>query len=404
MQFHLTLGLGVALGATSLSAFAADPPKLPPPYQTPSASNGPKVIPQPDGVALKVPSGFTASEFASGFAKPRYLLEGPSGEVLLSDSVKNGSVFALSDRNHDGRIGDDEKTTLVSGLDRPFGLALWRNYLYIAEATSIKRYPYDSAKLALGPAEEIIPLKGEDQGHWTRTLLFNAKGDKLYLGIGSRSNITPGDPEYRAAVLRYNPDGTGREVVASGIRNPVGLALSPENGQLWASVQERDGLGDDLVPDYFTSIQEGAFYGWPYAYIGPNEEPRNKGQRPDLVARTRIPDVVLQPSHVAAMDARFYSGKQFPARYRNGAFIALRGSSNRAQRTGYSVVFIPFKNGKPSGPQEDFLTGFMLDPASKEVWGRPVGLLARRDGSLLVSEDAGNKLYLIRYGRTGVKP
>jgi glucose/arabinose dehydrogenase len=399
MQFHLFLGLVAALGGAAPSTLAADPPVLPAPYHTPSASNAPKVVPQPNGIALKVPAGFTAAEFASGFAKPRYLLEGPSGEILLSDSVKNGSVFTLSDRNEDGRIGDNEKTTLIAGLDRPFGLALWRNYLYVAEASSVKRYPYDSAKLTVGAAEEIIPLKGEDQGHWTRTILFNAKGDKLYLGIGSRSNIAPGDPDYRAAVLRYNPDGTGREVVAGGIRNPVGLALSPENGQLWATVQERDGLGDDLAPDFFTSVREGAFYGWPYAYIGPNEEPRNKGQRPDLVAKTVVPDVLLQPSHVAAMDARFYSGKQFPARYRNGAFIALRGSSNRARRTGYSVVFIPFKKGKPSGPQEDFLTGFMLDPANKEVWGRPVGLLARKDGSLLVSEDAGNKLYLIRYGR-----
>ena len=399
MQFHLTLGLGVALGAASLSAFAADPPNLPPPYHTPSASNAPKVIPQPDGVALKLPPGFTASEFASGFTKPRYLLEGPSGEILLTDSVKNGTVFALSDRNHDGRISDDEKTPLLSGLDRPFGMALWQKYLYVAEASSVKRYLYDSVKLTVGPPEEIIPLKGEDQGHWTRTIVFNAKGDKLYLGIGSRSNIAPGDPEYRAAVLRFNPDGSGREVVAGGLRNPIGLAFSPETGRLWATVQERDGLGDDLVPDFFTQVQEGSFYGWPYAYIGPNEEPRNKGQRPDLVARTIVPDVLLQPSHVAAMDALFYTGKQFPARYRNGAFIAFRGSSNRAQRTGYSVAFIPFKNGKPSGPQEDFLTGFMLDPASKEVWGRPVGLLARKDGSLLVSEDAGNKLYLVRYGR-----
>ncbi len=160
-------------------------------------------------------------------------------------------------------------------------------------------------------------------------------------------------------------------VVGGGIRNPVGLAWNPEDRRLWATVQERDGLGDDLVPDFFTSVREGAYYGWPYAYIGPHEEPRNKGQRPDLVAKTIVPDVLLTPSHVAAMDVRFYTGRQFPARYRNGAFIAFRGSSNRAERTGYSVVFIPFKNGKPAGPQEDFLTGFMLDPNNKEVWAGP---------------------------------
>lgn len=393
MLLRLLLGL-----AAALPAFTADTAKLPPPFHTPSASNAPKVVPQPGGVALKVPARFTVAEFASGFKKPRYLAEGPSGEILLSDSVKNGSVWVLHDSDGDGKIADGEKTQLLTGLDRPYGLAFWKNYLYVAEATSIKRYAYDPAKRTTGAdAEEIIPLREEGQGHWTRTLLFDAKGEKLYVGIGSRSNIDPGDPEYRAAILRYNPDGSNREVLASGIRNPVGLAWNPQSKQLWTTVQERDGLGDDLVPDFFTSVRPGAYYGWPYAYVGPNEEPRNKGQRPDLVAKTVVPDVLLQPSHVAAMDARFYTGKQFPARYRNGAFIALRGSSNRAQRAGYSVVFIPFRNGKPSGPQEDFLTGFMIDPASKEVWGRPVGLLERKDGSMLMSEDGGNKLYLIRY-------
>lgn len=393
----MLLRLFLGFAAAAAPAFTADPPKLPPPYHTPSASNGPKIVPQPGGVALKVPAGFTVSEFASGFAKPRYLAEGPSGEILLSDSVKNGSVYALADANGDGKIDDGEKAKILTGLDRPYGIAFWKNYLYVAEATSIKRYPYDSTKRTTGPAEEIIPLKEEGQGHWTRTILFDVKGEKLYLGIGSRSNVDPGDPEYRAAILRYNPDGSNREVLASGIRNPIGMAWNPQSKQLWAAVQERDGLGDDLVPDYFTAIRPGAFYGWPYAYIGPNEEPRTKGQRPDLVAKAVVPDVVLEPSHVAAMDARFYTGKQFPARYRNGAFIALRGSSNRARRVGYSVVFIPFRNGKPSGPQEDFLTGFMIDPDSKEVWGRPVGLLERKDGSLLMSEDGGNKVYSIRY-------
>jgi len=381
------------------AAFAADQPKLPAPFHTPSASNGPRIVPQPSGVALRVPAGFTVSEFASGFAKARYLAEGPSGEILLSDMVKDGAVYVLTDNNRDGKIADDEKKKLIGGLDRPYGMVLWKNYLYVAEATSLKRYPYDSAKLTAGPAEEIIPLKGEDVGHMTRTLLFDAKGEKLYMGIGSRSNIAPGDPEYRAAILRYNPDGSGREVFASGIRNPVGLAWNPQSKELWASVQERDGLGDDLVPDFFTSIRSGAFYGWPYAYIGPNEEPRNKGQNAALVAKTVVPDVVLAPAHVAVMDARFYTGKQFPARYRNGAFLAFRGSSNRAQRAGYSIAFIPFRNGKPSGPQEEFLGGFMIDPNSKDVWGRPVGLVERKDGSLLVSEDGGNKLYLVRYGK-----
>ena len=339
MYFRLFLGLTAVL---TPAAFAGDPPKLPPPYHTPSASNAPKIIPQPGGVALRVPAGFTVSEFASGFAKPRYLVEGPNGEILLSDSVKDGAVYVLADANGDGRIGDDEKKKLVGGLDRPFGMAFHGKYLYVAEAGHVKRFAYDAAKREAGAPEVVIDLHEETQGHWTRTILFDAEGRKLYLGIGSRSNITPGDPEYRAAVLRYNPDGSGREVVASGVRNPIGLDWNPESRKLWAVVQERDGLGDDLVPDFFTAIREGAYYGWPYAYIGPNEEPRNKGQRPDLVAKTVVPDVLLEPSHVAAMDARFYRGRQFPARFRNGAFIALRGSSNRAKRTGYSIVFIPF--------------------------------------------------------------
>lgn len=389
----------VLLGCVGVLAWSAEPPKLPEPFHTPSASNAPKVVEQPGGVGLRVPGGFQVREFASGFAKPRYVLEGPGGELLLTDSVKNGVVWALVDRNKDNRIGDDEKSKLIEGLDRPFGMAFWKTWLYVAEASSIKRYPYDPKATKAGPGEEIISLKGEDQGHWTRTIVFDPKNEKLYLGIGSRSNISPGDPEYRAAVLRYNPDGTGREVIAGGVRNPVGLAWQPESKRLWATVQERDGLGDDLVPDYFTEIQQGAYYGWPYAYIGPNEEPRNKGQRPDLVAKTVVPDVILEPSHIAAMDVRFYTGKSFPEKYRNGAFIALRGSSNRAQRVGYSVIFIPFRGGKPSGPQEDFLTGFMIDPDSKEVWGRPVGLAVRKDGSMVLSEDGGNKLYLVRYGK-----
>ncbi|MCC7233855.1 MAG: PQQ-dependent sugar dehydrogenase [Bryobacterales bacterium] len=394
----MRIRLMLTLVACSLAAWPADPPKLPPPYHTPSVTNGPRVVPQPDGVAIRVPQGFTVSEFASGFAKPRYLVEGPRGEIFVTDSVKDGSVFVLSDANRDGRIDGTEKKKLLGGLDRPFGMALWKNYLYVAEATSIKRYPYNAKAREAGPAEEIVPLAGDGQGHWTRTLLFDAKGAKLYVGIGSASNVDPGGPEYRAAVLRFNPDGSGREVVAGGLRNPVGLAWSPESRQLWASVQERDGLGDDLVPDYFTSVRPGAFYGWPYAYIGPNEELRNKGQRPDLVAKTAVPDVVLQPAHVAVMDARFYTARQFPSKYRNGAFLALRGSSNRAKRAGYSIAFIPFRDGKPDGPQEEFLTGFMLNPESKDVWGRPVGLLVRKDGSMLMSEDAGNKVYWIRHG------
>jgi glucose/arabinose dehydrogenase len=384
MQVKSSVLLLAALGT---AAAQPQPAKLPAPYHTPSSSNAPTVVKRPDGAQLTLPAGFTIEEFAAGFEKPRYMIGGPSGEILVSDSVKNGRVYVLA---------RGEKKELLKGLDRPYGLALWKDYLYVAEATSVKRYKYDSKAQTAGAGEEIIPLKDASDGHWTRTILFDAKGEKLYLSVGSHHNVTPGGAEYRAAILRFNPDGTGRESVATGVRNAIGMAWAPGTKTLWAAVQERDGLGDDLVPDFFTAIKEGGYYGWPYAYIGPNEEPRNKGQRPDLVAKTIVPDVLL-PSHVAVMDSQFYTAKRFPAKYRGGAFLAYRGSSNRADRVGYSIVFVPFKNGKPSGPVEDFLTGFMTDPKSKEVWGRPVGLLVMNDGSLLLSEDGGNKLWKIGY-------
>jgi glucose/arabinose dehydrogenase len=394
MHFLTTTALATALGALAL----AEPPKpqLPAPYHTPSASNAPTVITRPGGARLRLPAGFTIDEFATDFERPRYMIPGPDGTVLLSDSGRKGSVYVLFDKDKDGK--SEDRKQLITGLDRPYGLARWKDHLYIAEASSVKRYKFDPKALTLGPGEEIVSLKDVADGHWTRTILFDRKGEKFYLAVGSRSNVSPGEPEIRAAISRFNPDGTGREIIAGGTRNPIGLDFYPGTDTLWAAVQERDGLGDDLVPDYFTSIQPGGFYGWPYAYIGPNEEPRNKGQRSDLVAKTIVPDVVL-PAHVAVLDSRFYTGKMFPARYRNGAFLAYHGSWNRAQRIGYSVVFVPFRDGMPSGPPEDFLTGFLLDPSKKEVWGRPVGLLELSDGSLLVSDDGGNKIWRISYTR-----
>jgi glucose/arabinose dehydrogenase len=250
--------------------------------------------------------------------------------------------------------------------------------------------------MTAGAGEEVVPLRDFAGGHWTRCVLFDRKGEKMYLTIGSRSNVDAGEAPQRAAINRYNPDGSGHEIYASGTRNAVSLRWYPGSDTLWATVQERDGLGDDLVPDYFTSIKQGGFYGWPYAYIGPNEDPRRKGEKPDLVAKTSVPDVVLG-AHVAVLDAWFYTGKMFPSQYRNGAFLAMHGSWNRSKRVGYSVVYVPFKDGKPAGPPQDFLTGWMLDPDKREVWGRPVGLLELPDGSLLVSDDGGKKIWRITY-------
>lgn len=382
----------LALGA--IAAFCQAPPALPEPYHTPSASNAPTVISRPENAQLRLPPGFSIQEFAAGFERPRYMIQGPSGEVLLSDSAKKGAVIVLFDRDKDGKA--EERKRLLENLDRPYGLALWRDYLYVAETTAVKRYKYDAKSFTVGPGEMVVDMSEYGTGHWTRSILFNKAGDKFYLGIGSQSNVNPGEPERRAAISRCNPDGTGCEIIARGTRNPIGLDFEPVTGKLWAAVQERDGLGDDLVPDFFTSIQEGGFYGWPYAYVGPNEEPRLKGQRPDLVKQTLVPDIPLQ-AHVAVLDSRFYTGKQFPAKYQGGAFLAFHGSWNRAERVGYSVAFVPFKNGKPAGPVEDFLTGFMLDPTKREVWGRPVGLLQLADGSLLVSDDGGNRLWHISY-------
>jgi glucose/arabinose dehydrogenase len=359
--------------------------KLPPPFATPSSTNRPKVIAKPADAQLHVPDGFTIAQYAEGFEQPRYMTLGPSQEILLSDS-KAGVVYIL----------EPGRKKLIEKLDRPYGLAFWKDYLYVAETTSVKRYKYDAKQMTAGPGEEVVNMKGFDKAHWTRAVLFDKDGKKMYVGVGSGSNVDPGDPPMRAAINRFNPDGSGHEIFASGTRNPTSIHWYPGTNTLWASVQERDLLGDDLVPDYLTHIQQGAFYGWPYAYIGPNEDPRRKGERPDLVKKTIVPDVVLG-AHVAVIDFEFYTGTQFPKHYQGGAFFAFHGSWNRSKRVGQSIGYMPFKNGKPSGPLEEFLYGWMLAPDKPEVWGRPVGLLQMTDGSLLVSEDGNNKIYRISY-------
>jgi glucose/arabinose dehydrogenase len=360
---------------------------LPAPFETPAVNNPPVVIARPEGTKLHVPRGFAVEEYASGFVRPRFMVEGPGGEVLVSETVANGLVWVLK---------DGAKKPLISGLDRPYGLAFWKNYLYVGEPTSIKRYQYDSKTMTAGPGEEAVSLAGYTKGHVTRTIVFDRKGEKMYVAVGSSADLVTGDPEDRAAINRYNPDGSGHEVYASGVRNPVGLRFVPGTDQLWATVEERNDLGDGLVADYFTSIQQGGFYGWPYAYLGTHVDPRIKDQRMDLVAKSIKPDVSLQ-SHIAVLDFLFYIGSQFPGEYRNGAFLANHGSSNRSDRVGYSLTFVPFKNGRPSGPERDFVTGWMLSPSSKEVWGRPVALAQLRDGSMLASDDGGKKLWRITY-------
>jgi glucose/arabinose dehydrogenase len=394
MSTSTTLASLLAL-ATVVLGFQVKNPKLPEPFHTPSSNNRPEVISKPDGAQLSLPQGFSIDVFAEGFDRPRFMLQGPSGEIVMSDSTNAGSVYVIEDGNKDFKA--ESKKKILEGLDRPYGLALWKDYLYVAETTSLKRYKYDAKGMKVnGKGEELVPLKDFGKGHWTRTVLFDAKGEKMYLTVGSASNVDAGEDPMRAAIHRYNPDGSGHEVIAEGVRNVIGMRWYPGTQTLWAAVQERDGLGDDLVPDYFTSIKPGGFYGWPYAYIGPNEDPRRKGEKPELVKKTIVPDVQLG-AHVAVLDALFYTGKQFPKEYQGGAFLANHGSWNRSKRVGYSVTFIPFKNAKPTSGPKDFLTGFMLSPEKREVWGRPVGLFQLPDGSLLVSDDGGNKIWRISY-------
>jgi glucose/arabinose dehydrogenase len=381
--------LFLLLSSAALFAQQQDLAKLPAPFASKSSSNMPKVVAQPEGAKLKLPPGFEITEWATDFKTPRFMLEGPHHEIIVSDS-EGGAVFVLTDNGK-------SRNKILSGLDRPYGLALWKNFLYVGEPGSIKRYPYDAAKMTIGTGEEIVALpEAKTGGHWTRSLLFDRKGEKLYVGVGSGSNVNAGEPATRAAINRYNPDGSGHEIFASGTRNPIGIHWYPGTDTLWAAVQERDGLGDDLVPDYFTHIQQGAFYGWPYAYSGPHEDPRRKGENPELVAKA-IPGDILFQSHSAVLDYCFYTGKMFPKQYQGGAFIAFHGSWNRSVRTGYSVEFLAFKDGKPSGPVTDFLTGWMIAPDSKNVWGRPVAILQLPDGSLLVSDDGGKKIWRISY-------
>lgn len=305
--------------------------QLPPPYATPSADNPPVVIAKPAGAALHVPQGFRIEAWASGFVQPRFLLRGEHSEILLADSGGDesgrGIIYVFPDGNPRAR------KTLITGLTRPYGIALWKNYIYVGEPQSVKRFAYNTSNFTAGKGEPVVSLAGFTEDHWTRSLLFDRAGRKLYVGVGSGANFATGEDPQRAAINRYNPDGSGHEIFASGTRNPIGLHWHPNSETLWVAVQERDGLGDNLVPDYFTHIQRGGFYGWPYSYIGDHQDPRIKPQRPDLVNQAIVPDVLFRP-HVAVLDFTFYTGSQFPARYRGGAFLAFHGSWNRSRRDG----------------------------------------------------------------------
>ena len=272
-----------------------------------------------------------------------------------------------------------------------------KDYFYVANTNGLYRYPYKRGETKIASkGEKIVDLPaGGYNNHWTRNLLANADGSKIYISVGSASNVADhgmDEEKRRANILEVNPDGTGERIYASGLRNPVGMDWAPGSNTLWTAVNERDKLGDELVPDYITSVKEGGFYGWPYAYFGKNEDPRRKGERSDLVAKTLVPDVPLG-SHTASLGLAFYDKTQFPAKYQNGAFIGQHGSWNSSKLTGYKVVFIPFKNGKPAGKPEDFLTGFI--ESEKKVYGRPVGVTVMEDGSMLVNDDSAGTIWRV---------
>jgi glucose/arabinose dehydrogenase len=341
---------------------------------------------------LKLPPGFKISVFAAGLDDPRHMLQAANGDVILSEPGA-GRITILRDANHDGVA--EQRFTFASNLDNPYGLAFHDGWLYIGNQDAVVRLRYTpGATRAEGAPQRLAPLP--PGGHPTRGILFNRNGTKMYVSIGSASNVSAGEPPERAAIVEFNPDGSGKRIFASGLRNPVGMAWEPATGALWTAVNERDNLGDDLVPDYVTDVRDGGFYGWPYAYLGQHEDPRRAGERRDLVARTIVPAVLIQ-SHSAPLGIAFYEGDMFPADFKGSAFVGLHGSWNRSRRTGYKIIRIPFRNGKPTGGYDDFAVGWMTNELSRNVWGRPVDLLVLSDGSLLISDDGAGKVWRVTY-------
>ena len=395
--------------------------KLPAPYETKSTRNYCKVIGWPDGKTPVAPAGFKVNLFAQGLDNPRNIYVLPNGDILVSQAnteitgIKKlgadiigasasqdlnksaNNLILLRDNNGDGKA--DSKTVFLSGLNQPYGMLLLNNWFYVANTDGLWRYPYKTGETSITVAgQKILSLPaGGYNNHWTRNLRANSAGTKIYISVGSGTNDAEHGLEVearRADVLEINPDGSGERVYASGLRNPAGIDFQPQSKELWASVNERDDLGDQLVPDYLTSVKEGGFYGWPYAYFGSHEDPDHVGQRPDLVKKSIVPDVSLG-SHTASLGLAFYNGDTFPKIYYGGAFIGQHGSWNSSKLVGYKVVYVPFSNGKPSGKPEDFLTGFIADSAKQHVYGRPVGIAVAPKGALLVADDSGNKIWRI---------
>ena len=378
---------------------SVDPKTLPKPFETESAVRPSKIVPQPENAVLRMPKGFSVNVFAEGeFRYPRWMALASNGDVFVADSRAN-RIVVLRDGDHDGKA--EQRFVFTEKVEQPFGMAFFNGYFYVANTNAIVRFKYRVGQtIADSEPEQIVELtRGGYNQHWTRNVIFSPDGKRMFVAIGSESNAEVEKDPRRAAVSVYDTDGKNHRIFAAGLRNPIGLAFNPVTGELWTAVNERDGLGDDLVPDYVTSIKDGGFYGFPFAYLGQNEEPRRKGENPELVAKTILPDVLLT-SHSAALGITFYTGKMFPKEYVNDAFVALHGSWNRQKLTGYKIIRIKFKNGKVVGNSyEDFVSGWLPSETSNEVWGRPVGLLVAADGSLLIADDGAKKIWRISYAK-----
>lgn len=394
---------------------------LPAPNPEASKNRFSKVIGWPEGKTPIAPAGFTVTKFAGNIKSPRNIYVLPNGDVLavLSNSERStkekianaisgkaqseqggesaNAIILYRDKDKDGK--PELQSLFLSGLNQPYGVLVIGNTLYVANTDGVVTYPYKTGATKIsGKGKKIVDLPaGGYNNHWTRNLIANADNSKIYITVGSGSNVGENGMEHevkRANILEINPDGSGEIIYAAGLRNPVGVAWAPGTKTLWTAVNERDKLGDDLVPDYVTSVKKGGFYGWPYAYFGQHEDPRMAGKRPDLVKATLVPDIAVG-SHTASLGLAFYTGKKFPAKYQSGMFIGQHGSWNRSELSGYKVTFIPFKNGKQAGPMEDFLTGFIADIEKAEVYGRPVGIAEMKDGSILVADDVSNTIWRV---------